>query len=173
VNRRLMVGDLAKISQFAPNVDAIVGLDILSRCRAWEIDYAARELNFLEPQTASAEGRPFNAFFVPGILEGRSIRLLVDTGMQGLVLFESRLRSHVGRWKNSERVSAWMGSSKMEQVRLSSLFLGPLQVTAPVFIVPANRNPGPEFMDGVVGPLALNATRVTLDFDGKSLRVRQ
>jgi predicted aspartyl protease len=173
VNRRLMVGDLAKISQFAPNVDAIVGLDILSRCRAWEIDYAARELNFLEPQAASAEGRPFNAFFVPGILEGRSIRLLVDTGMQGLVLFESRLRSHVGRWKNSERVSAWMGSSKMEQVRLSSLFLGPLQVTAPVFIVPANRNPGPEFMDGVVGPLALNATRVTLDFDGKSLRVRQ
>jgi predicted aspartyl protease len=69
---------------------------------------------------ASEKGHP-NAFFVPATLEGRSIRLLVDTGMQGVVLFEDRLRSHVGKWEGTEKVSALMGSSRIEQVRLPSL----------------------------------------------------
>ena len=173
VNHRMMVGDLARVSEFATNVEAIVGLDILSRCEALEIDYLAREVGFVKPYAASVDGRgSTNALFVPGTLEGRSIRLLVDTGMQGVVLFQSRLRAHVGHWESTEEVSAFMGSSKIEQVRLFSLWLGPFQISAPVFIVPGDRRAVPEVMDGFVGPRALSAGRVTLDFDAMKLRVQ-
>jgi predicted aspartyl protease len=173
LNQPMIVGNLAKVSEFATNVDAILGLDILSRCKALEIDYAAREVRFVNPHSASDEGHAsVNAFFVPATLERRSIRLLVDTGMQGVVLFEGRLRSHVGKWESTEKVSALMGSSRIQQVRLPSLWLGPFQINAPVFILPGKRSAVPEVMDGALGPRALGATRIALDFDDMKLRFR-
>jgi len=173
VNHRMMVGNLAKVSEFAANVDAILGLDILSRCKALEIDYAAREVRFVTSHSPSDEGHAStNAFFVPATLERRFIRLLVDTGMQGVVLFEDRLRSHVGKWESTEKVSALMGSVRIQQVRLPSLWLGPFQINAPVFVLPGKRSAIPEVMDGALGPRALGATRITLDFDDMKFRFR-
>jgi hypothetical protein len=70
------------------------------------------------------------------------------------------------------KVSALMGSSRIEQVRLPSPWLGPFQITAPVFVLPGKRNGVPEVMDGVLGPRALGAMRITLDFEDMQLRFR-
>jgi len=172
VNQPMIVGNLAKVSEFGTNVDAILGLDILSRCKALEIDYAAREVRFVTHHSGSDERHAStNAFFVPAVLERRPIRLLVDTGMQGVVLFEDRLRSHVGKWESMEKVSMLMGSVRIQQVRMQSLLLGPFQIKAPVFILPG-RSTFPEVMDGALGPRALGATRIMLDFDDMKFRFR-
>jgi hypothetical protein len=132
VRRQLLVADLQKVSEFGAHVDAILGLDLLSRCKVLEIDYAVREIYFLKPCAASDDVRTsVNSFFVLATLEGRPIHLQIDTGMQGVFLFEERLRAHVKSWESTDRVAAFMGSSRIEQVRLPSLWLGSVQMTAP------------------------------------------
>jgi hypothetical protein len=165
----MLVADLEKVSEFGATVDAILGLDLLSRCKAVEIDYAAREIHFVKPCAASDDVRTsVNSFFVLATLEGRPIHLQIDTGMQGIFLFEEQLRSRVKTWKSTHRVSGFMGSSRIEQVRLPSLWLGPVHVSAPVFVMPGKRDALPESMDGTLGPRAINVQRITLDFEDRT-----
>jgi len=178
INHWMLVGDLEKLSDFGTGIDAILGLDILGRCKAIEIDYAAREIRFTSPWPASGSGRESTdaprggvvgggagvPFFVPATLQGRMIRLLVDTGVQGIVLSEDRLLAHVGKWKTEETIPARMGFLRIAQVRLRSLWIDSFQIVAPVSIFHGN-SAFPEYMDGVLGPRALNARRIALDFD--------
>jgi len=178
INHWMLVGDLEKLSDFGTGIDAILGLDILGRCKAIEIDYAAREIRFTSPWPASGSGRESTdaprggvvgggagvPFFVPATLQGRMIRLLVDTGVQGIVLSEDRLLAHVGKWKTEETIPARMGFLRIAQVRLPSLWIDSFQIVAPVSIFHGH-TAFPEYMDGVLGPRALNARRIALDFD--------
>ena len=173
VNRQMLVGDLEKISEFGVGVDAILGMDILGRCRALEIDYAAQQLRFVKPCTQpNQQHAATNYFFVLATLEGRPIHLQVDTGMQGIFLFEKQLRSHVKNWESKDPVAVFMGSSRLEQVHLPSLWLGPVQVSAPVFVMPDRQDGLPEEMDGMLGPRAMNVQRIVLDFEARTFRFR-
>ena len=71
-----------------------------------------------------------------------------------------------------DRVAAFMGSSRIEQVRLPSLWLGSVQMTARVFVKPGKTDGLPEAMDGMLGPRAMNIQRIILDFEERTFRFR-
>jgi len=87
------VGDLS----FLNGVDAIIGLDVLTRSSV-SIDYETRQVAFgpLVPRepTVQLEGTP-PFLTVRLALAGRPIRRLVDTGSWCLVLFERRMRDRL------------------------------------------------------------------------------
>jgi hypothetical protein len=119
--------------------------------------------------TASQEAvQEFLSSF-PATLQGRIIRLLVDTGVQGIALFEDRLLAPVGKWKIEGTIPARMGLLRIVQVRLPSLWLDSFQIVAPVVIL-HGKSAVPEYVDGVLNPHALNARRIALDFDAMIVR---
>src|SRR5438552_5513076 len=77
---------------FSVQVDVIVGIDILSR-GSFTVDYEARKL-ILGPVERLSNSVPCDPRFpyptVPLRLDNRMVRVLVDTGAQGLALFESQ-----------------------------------------------------------------------------------
>lgn len=170
LNKRMSVADLTKFSEFAADADAVVGTDLLSLCEALEIDYRAQSITFVPSRSTRDSGAPTKVFVTTGNLDGRHIHLLVDTGMQGVVLFRDRVRVHIGRWQQSESALAMIGSTAMEQVRLASLWLGSVRIDAPVFIASGRHDMIPEDIDGVLGPLALKASRISFDFQEMALR---
>jgi predicted aspartyl protease len=171
LNVQMLVGDLEKISEFGAHVDAILGLDMLSRCNAMEIDYEARKIRFANACMAYDQVRTTSeVFLVVATLQGHPIHLLIDTGMQGVVLFENRLRPHVESWEHLEKASAFLGALGVERVQLPSLWVGANQINLPVFVVPGERGGASEFVDGMLGPKALNAKQIELDFEAMRLR---
>jgi hypothetical protein len=171
MGHRFFVGEVAAISEFATDVDAVIGLDVLSRCETLEIDYARRTIHFVTSREHPSELPPtVRTFLVPATLQGHTINLLVDTGIRGVLLFADHLHRHVGRWESSERSPVLLGTMRVDRLRLASLWLGQEQITDAVFVVPDSRSLLPDVMDGLIGPLALKGSWFALNFKNMTLR---
>jgi hypothetical protein len=94
---QVVIEDLSSFREkVGTRIDAVVGLDVLGQS-SFRIDYSRRRIIFGPlAVTGSAvsftSGPPFVT--VPITIENRPLRLLVDTGTAGLVLFQNRL----GTW---------------------------------------------------------------------------
>jgi predicted aspartyl protease len=89
-----LVRDLSYLRHFGVSIDAIVGLDVLGNM-SFRLDYQARRLVIGEVAGGGIaipadDDWPF--FVLDAEVEKQRLRLLVDTGAAGLVLF----RKHVG-----------------------------------------------------------------------------
>jgi len=88
-NVSLMVGELAKSSELAGKADAIIGMDLLNPASKMDISYGSKTV-VLKPREADAHGssdgkRPSH-ITLQAVVQGHAIRLLVDTGIDGIVL---------------------------------------------------------------------------------------
>jgi predicted aspartyl protease len=136
-NVHSLVQDLSEVSRRAGiRIDGLVGIDVLSRS-SFLIDYGAKKISF-GPIDAFPSTVPFaiaNGKLCVDVQAGEnSVRLMIDTGAEKLVLFGS----HVPWIPSSDRARAFTnlgGSFVMQEVRLDTLQLGDTNLgTEPVYV---------------------------------------
>jgi predicted aspartyl protease len=172
-NVAVLVGDLARYSEFASKADAIIGMDLLKLSDV-TIDFGIGKLIFdlTEPRTYSAGGDPMaQCLIVELLVQDRPVRLIVDTGLQGMVLYEERLRKSVPELRTAGSIkNATMGGRmQVKQATLPDVIVGNRNRQVPVVFLPspaAGTLPG---IDGIVGIAALQAHRVHFDFSRRTL----
>ena len=170
---RAGVGDLS----FLHGVDAILGLDVLSRS-SFSIDYEARQLVFgpvvaSEPTVRLEFAPPFLTAQL--VLAGQHVRLLVDTGSRRLLLFEHRVGDRFPRWPvhGEQLVYHLSGASVLRRVYLPSLEAGATTFERiEGFMSDAPVDGYPPEIDGVLGIRALAAKHAEFDFDRNRLGLR-
>lgn len=172
-NLAVIIADLGYFASYATHVDAVIGLDILRRSN-FTVDYAAKEVYF-GTTAQGAFGVPMTAdpvcLTVPVEIGDRSFRLLVDTGVKELVLYEARTRSRIPALRiNGEAYGLSVeGSLPSKIVSLPSTQIGPTEIERTAFLVNGpdkNALPG---VDGYLGTAALKARRISFDFSAGRL----
>jgi predicted aspartyl protease len=172
-NVAVLVGDLARYSEFAGKADAIIGMDLL-QLNNITIDFAAGKLIF-DPTTPTAYvagGDPMTKCLVVELqVQDRPVHLIVDTGLQGILLYEDRLRQTVPglRTAGSIKNATMGGRVPVKQATLPDVVFGARNRQVPVLLMPS---PSPDMLpgiDGVVGVAVLQARRVHLDFSSMTL----
>jgi predicted aspartyl protease len=164
---RVMVMNLAKYSEFAKNVDGIIGLDLLSRSQTFAIDYTAKTLYFGPPENSSSRSNP-GGFLATIVVQGRPIHLCVDTGSPDILLYENRLRKQLVNLRiNGEPITITMGQLKGTKVDLPEVNItGPKQVITVVLIAGPEQSTMPG-IDGYLGTASLHPKRIEFDFKNR------
>jgi len=150
-------------------VDVIVGLDVLRQLE-FTIDYRSRKLQFgalpaLEHQAAIVGMAPL--LLVEVSKEGRSLRMMLDSGAGESVLCESRVKDmekHLGM-RSVERLNHLQGGTYVRRVELRGAVMG-TEALEPIPAVLAVL-PGLEALelDGILALRSLGQNRVHFDFD--------
>jgi predicted aspartyl protease len=172
-NVAVLVGDLARYSEFAKKADAIIGMDLLKLSDV-TIDFDARNLIFdsTVQRAYLAGGDPMTACLVVELqIQDRPVHLIVDTGLPGIILYEERLRKRVPGLRTSGSIkNATMGGRvPVKQATLPDVVVGKRNREVSVVFLPS---PAPDMLagiDGIVGITALQPHRVHFDFSGKTL----
>jgi predicted aspartyl protease len=165
---RTMVGDLGQYSEFARDVDAIIGLDVLTRAAILRIDYDSKVVQFQQNgSTELLQPSIRGAITVQAVVQGQPVHLLLDTGLQGIVLYERLLRKqHVTM---PEGVPASIGRLTGKRVVLSGFRIGPAESNARVFLINSQTDAVLPGVDGYLGPRALNAKWIELNFQAMTM----
>jgi predicted aspartyl protease len=172
-NVAVLVGDLARYSEFAGKADAIIGMDLL-RLSNFTIDFSAGHLIFDPgpPKAYLAGGDPMDKCLVVEIqVQGHPVHLLVDTGLPFILMYEERLRKSVPelRTAGSLKNGSMGGRVQVKQAVLPDVAVGNKNREVPVVFMPAPAEDALPGIDGLVGVAALQARRVHFDFSAKSL----
>jgi predicted aspartyl protease len=168
---RVMVVKLAEYSELAEHADGIIGLDLLSKSRRFSIDYDRRTVSFQLAEDGTPEHSPSVCFVVPLVVQGVPVHLVVDTGLQGILLYENRLRKRLPKMRiEGESTNAAIGRLRATQVRLPEVQIVGAQVATTVFLIDGPDEDALPGVDGYLGPAALQAKRVEFDFDAGVLR---
>jgi predicted aspartyl protease len=173
INTVMLVGSLGKYSEFARNVDAIIGLDLL-QLKNFTVDYTSKKIVFHSPANSPAPLR--NDALTTGLtlqirIQGHPVRLIVDTGFPSILLFEDRLAARVPELGRTRSVSNVTLGERLhaKATNLRGVAIGPINRDVSVLLAQA---PPPEILpgiDGVVGISALKARRVHFNFTERTL----
>jgi predicted aspartyl protease len=172
-NVAVLVGDLARYSEFAGKADAIIGMDLL-RLSNFTIDYSARHLIF-DPEAQKAYlagGDPMAKILIVELqVQGRPVHLIVDTGLPSILVYEDRLRKAVPglRTLGSIKNASMGGRLPVKQAILPDVVFGNRSRQVPVGFLPTPAEETLPGIDGIVGVAALQARRVHFDFSEKTL----
>lgn len=167
----LLVGDLARLSDFANDADAIIGSDLLSLSN-FSIDYEAQKLFFSPVQSPASLAKPHP---VAMILELRvqdcPVDLLVDTGIEGVVLFEDRLRSRIPQLRTEGKMEGFTigRQSRAKQANLPGVRLGARTIDLRVLLVEGPRGNALPGIDGYWGTASFKAHRIDFNFATNTL----
>ncbi|HTZ57575.1 MAG TPA: aspartyl protease family protein [Acidobacteriaceae bacterium] len=172
-NVAVLVGDLTRYSEFAGKADAIIGMDLL-RLSDFTVEYGSSRLIFDPgpPRTYLPGGDPMDKCLIVELqVQGRRVRLIVDTGMQGILLYEERLRRNVPELRTVGTIknASLGGRLSVKQATLPDVLLGNRNRNLPVVLVSAPAGDILPGIDGVVGITALQARRIHFDFAGKTV----
>lgn len=173
----VLVADLSFLQRsIGARVDAIVGLDVLQASN-FLIDYGSQKMTFgsLQPLPDSAPfetGPPFVTVRMQ--LQGEPVRLLVDTGASGLLLFSGEHNAlswlPVMRVQNSTSIS---GPFEREQVAVSDVRLGNTNLgRQTAFLVHTQKEIFSEF-DGLIGIPAIGIRQIAFDFECRMVSWRR
>jgi predicted aspartyl protease len=171
-NLPVIVGDLAQFSEFSSGIDGIIGRDALRSTTSLLIDYRFNilTLRYATNALVAAEKSP-QALTVSLPVQGQHVRLVFDTGLQGMLLYSDRLRSHVPQLRLSEKITnAHEGRLAGERAILPGIQLGRDELQASVFLLKKAPRAFPENIYGCVGPNLLHAQVLELNFASNSLR---
>jgi hypothetical protein len=160
----MLVGNLAEFSTFADGADAIIGSDLLSLTN-FTIDYDTKTLIF-QPLKRSLSGHARAMGLILELrLQGHPIDLLLDTGIEGIVLFTDRLLERIPNLFMQDQIEAVM-IGRWSHARLRSLpamYLGSKAMDSKVYLLqgpPADVVPG---FVGYLGASSLKAHRIECD----------
>jgi len=168
-----VVVDLSPIeSRLGIRLDAIIGLDELGS-RNFTIDYRKHKM-LIGVAGGTGEAIPFELQMEAGApfvvvrieMNSQSVRLLLDTGSDGLTLFAPRMRERMlffeetvaGKDVNAGGAYA-VERVRIPEVRLGGITRGKLQAAMVPSAVSALRG-----FDGLLGPLSIGITRIAFDF---------
>jgi len=161
-----LMTDLSGVCR-SERVDALIGLDLL-RLANFEIDYRSRRIVF-EPPDEMTQDVPF-ATMTPLLsvdvsIQGRPVRLMVDTAASTVTLFPNRMRSRLPRFRSRGQtvVANALGRSVAREVDLSAIFLNRTQWADRALLIDVTAEAYQGF-DGVLGALPRALARVQFDF---------
>jgi predicted aspartyl protease len=168
-NLQIVTADLSSFQRFLPvRIDAIIGLDVLGP-RPFVIDYSAHVIRF-GPLPALPVSLPLRldrglAVFDAEI-DHRPVHLLLDTGASSLVLFKTDAQPGWGATTAAGREPDSIGDLESKQVWLRSLRVGPEEFLQEPALVARNPKPSQIDFDGLMSPVALGISRVSVDLEG-------
>jgi predicted aspartyl protease len=171
-NVKVMVGDLKQFTDFANGVDGIIGLDILRMSEQMQIDYVSRMITF---QSAGGRGvvnqEGSETLLVRLPVQGQTMLLVIDTGLEGMILYEDRLRKHIPKLSLSDKnVQAHARQLTGKKATLLGIRAGGDELQSSVLLIEGAPNTLPDDIDGYLGLTVLNAKLVELDFAGNKIR---
>lgn len=164
----VLIADLSLIQRdLGMPIDAIIGLDVLQT--SFVIDYQSRHIAF-GPSPRLVHSIPFEtgAPFVTVTMrvDGEPVRLLVDTGASGLLLFHGEhyhfSAQPLMRVQSSTNIT---GTFDREQVELSNVRLGGLHRQRQTAYLVRTQEKASRDFDGLMGIPALGIKQVAFDFE--------
>lgn len=168
---RMMVTRLAELSEFAEHADGILGMDVLGRTQAVCIDYEEKKIFFKLDEGRARASSGTKGFVVPLTIQGISMRFLVDTGSEYMLLYKDRLHSALPNLRTSGKpIDAAIGRLQVEEVYLPGVQIAHSPGLTPVLLIEGPESSGVAGVDGYLGTAALHARRLELDFVAQTLR---
>jgi predicted aspartyl protease len=164
----VLVADLKVDLRF--RVDALIGMELLKR-KPLTIDYSCRKIRFGPVVHSDFFQRvnprvPFILFYL-SVQGGRPLRLMLDTGAEDLILYRHKVEGEVPVSPSTVTKAIWGGMGrpfKMRQVILSDARLKEtVWEHLPAFLLDTPEN-AEGFLDGIVGPSALELKTLSFDF---------
>jgi hypothetical protein len=104
-------------------------------------------------------------------VQDRPVRLIVDSGLQGILFYEERLRQSVPGLRTAGSIkNATMGRrTQVKQAVLPAVVIGKRNREVSVLFLPSPARDMLPGIDGMVGIAALQARRIHIDFSRKTL----
>jgi len=168
---RVMVAKLGEYSEYAENVDGIIGLDVLGRSGKFTIDYEKHEISW-ELAGDLDNQSPAPAYLsIPFVVQGFPMHLILDTGFQGILLYRDRLRKGLPDLRTQGKpIEVDFGRLQTTQVKLPGVRMGGQETIETVFLTAGPDPGGLPGVDGYLGITSLKAKRVEFDFAARLLR---
>src|SRR5271169_2024068 len=167
----MLVADFGRLSDFAKDVDGIIGADLLSMSN-FSIDFSAQKLFFTAIPSDASQAKPQRMVMILELMvQDRPVDLLVDTGVDGVVLFEDRLRDRIPHLRTEGKFEKRMigRRSPAKQAILPGVQLGSRTTDLRVLFVkgpPGDVLPG---IEGHWGAASFKARRVNFNFSTNKL----
>jgi predicted aspartyl protease len=166
----VFVADLSFMKQdLGENIDAVIGLDVL-KAETFTIDYERRRIVF-GPAPQSPNWVPFAGgppmITVETQIDGQTKRLLVDTGAEGLFLFEGEKDATLT--PTARNGSHFSLIRNREQVEIPDMRLGSLRRSRQSASIVRTQDPSLREFDGLLGLSALGIRQVVFDFERRQL----
>jgi predicted aspartyl protease len=161
-----VVQDLSFLDQkLGIPIGGIAGLDVLSG-RNFTIDYRKRKIIFKRLATSKSIHFEKRASFltVKAKIEGHEVRLLVDSGTPGLIIYRNRFEPRVKRRYSEALVETATGMTQSQWFLASSVSLANENLGRRAVVI-ADPYPAEDDFDGVLGFVDLGFHRVVFDFD--------
>ena len=171
---RVVVQDLSYMERkLGISLGGIAGLDILSG-HSFMIDYLKRKIVFAPAKAARKSVRferqkPF--LTVRAMVEGQEVRLLVDSGTAGLLIYRKRLTATLEPLPTNQDalISTAAGSMRTAWFHASRVSLGKENLGPQIMLV-ANVDPDPRYeFDGLLGFTKMGIRKVWFDFENGML----
>ena len=165
----VMLSDLEYLRESAPDVDGLIGLDVLQG-RSFSIDFGRRRITFGPSPTLRSSARmEVNEAYVAVEVQmlDRPVRLLLDTGVSATLLYRDRLGDRLPELKVERQIrgASLGGAASLEVVTLPRVRLSGTDLERRAVLL-QNSPPGllPR-VDGYLSLTALGARRVSFDFE--------
>jgi len=172
----MLVDDLGRFSEFGRDVDVIIGMDLL-RLSNFAFDYDSRRVLFSPPDHIGFRPVPESSplfFTVKILIQDHPVSLIVDSGIEGVLLYESRLLENVPNLKIEGRTKSTRLGSRLRAkwATLPNLRIG--TTTGETRVLLMNSPPGQilQGIDGYIGTASLRARRIEFNFTTKTLTLR-
>jgi len=172
---RVLLSDLAYLRANGVPVDGVVGLDLLRR-QSFRLDLNRRHIVF--GQSAILTGRQVS--FIPDAaslqiqldVDGRTLPVIADSGMQGIVLYREVLDSMAADYKTGRPVTGVSlgGAIPYTPALVPRLRLGTQDLERNVRLVNPAGNPSARRIAGYFGLASLHAKWIEFDFEHQQLR---
>lgn len=173
----VLVEDLSPFSlALGVSIDGMVGLDILGQSN-FTLDYFSKQITFEvlgSSDTASTvpiEVNPAGYVTVEVAIDGRLLRLMVDTGTADLVLFRNRLHAPVRavRLLGRKPMANLGGRFEVVMGELGDAALGPLSLRGRHVSLMEASSATPPDLDGLLGARYLGLNWLAFDFEHKTM----
>lgn len=174
----VMAVDLSSIEQrLGVRLDAIIGLDVLGR-QNFEIDYRRRKLR-MGMDALAGDPVPFELLWEAGApyvvvrmeMNSQTVRLLLDTGTDGLTLFAAHVQQRAPFLRESSTAKdvSVNGEYVVQRTRIAKTRLGGIERSnILVAMIPSAASPQ-RGLDGMFGPASMGLTRIAFDFTHRLL----
>jgi hypothetical protein len=156
-------------------VDAIIGSDFLSSSN-FSIDYDAKKLFFSPLQSGGPVVKPHPVAMILQLqVQGRPVDLLVDTGIEGIVLFEDRVRNRIPQLRTEGKVEGMpsLRQKHAKQAILPGVRLGARTADLGVLLLKGPQGHVLPGIDGYWGTASFKAHRIDFDFAMNKLSWQQ
>jgi len=168
----LFAANLGALSTFAENADAVVGMDLLG-FGSFAIDYDQRRMFFQPVERSLSSVRLHDSAMCLQLrVQDHVMELLLDTGIEGLVLFEDRLRREIPNLvtEGKQKYIRLGPHTRAIQTTIPGIYLGTKEINQNVWLIKGPKSGALPGIYGYLGASALKPHRLEFDISGSHLR---